>query len=145
MIISDLIMFAVDNPPPKTLALISGDRDYAYSLAKLRQRGYEVILLIPLVGAHPTLLAQADRIIDWHDLAKGEQFEDSTIGEPLTTIQFEPLVATLQHLRDLGKTKPLFSHVGEYLARKYPARWKKVGVTRLKDYVEEAAKAGLVS
>ena len=73
MIISDLIMFAVDNPPPKILVLISGDRDYAYSLAKLRLRGYEVILLIPPVGAHQSLLAQADRIIDWYDLARGEQ------------------------------------------------------------------------
>ena len=145
MIISDMMMFAVDNSPPQILVLISGDRDYAYPLAKLRLRGYEVILLIPPVGAHPTLQAQADRIIDWHDLAKGDQFEDSTIKEPLIKIQFEPLVATLQHLSDLGTVKPLFSHVGEYLARKYPARWKKVGVTRLKDYVEEATKAGLVS
>ncbi|MFQ6126114.1 MAG: NYN domain-containing protein [Candidatus Heimdallarchaeota archaeon] len=145
MIISDLIMFAVDNPSPQTLALISGDRDYAYPLAKLRLRGYEVILLIPPVGAHPTLQAQADRIIDWYDLAKGEQLEGPSIPETLATIQFEPLVATLQHLRDLGELNPLFSRVGEHLALKYPARWKKVGVTRLKDYMEEAAKAGLVS
>ena len=65
MIIADLCLFAVDNQPPATIILITGDRDFAYSIAQLSQRGYFIGLVIPSQGAPDELRAQANVIIEW--------------------------------------------------------------------------------
>eukprot|EP01135_Chromosphaera_perkinsii_P004978 Nk52_evm22s307 gene=Nk52_evmTU22s307 len=67
MIIADLCLFAVDNPPPATIILITGDRDFAYSIAQLAQRGYFIGLVIPSQGAPDELRAQANVIIEWRN------------------------------------------------------------------------------
>lgn len=40
MILADLLLWCVDNQPPSTVVLVSGDRDFSYALAKLAQRQY---------------------------------------------------------------------------------------------------------
>ncbi|MFW9916415.1 MAG: NYN domain-containing protein, partial [Candidatus Thorarchaeota archaeon] len=42
MMLTDIMMFAIDNAPPQRIALISGDQDFAYTLAQLRNIGYEI-------------------------------------------------------------------------------------------------------
>ena len=60
----DMLAYAIDNPAPSTVVLISGDRDFAYALSILRLRCYHVVL-ITLPNAHPSLRAQASRCFDW--------------------------------------------------------------------------------
>jgi NYN domain len=60
----DMLAYAIDNPVPSTVVLISGDRDFAYALAMLRLRRYRVVL-ITLSNAHPSLRAQASLCFDW--------------------------------------------------------------------------------
>ncbi|KAH7889775.1 NYN domain-containing protein [Phlebopus sp. FC_14] len=66
MILVDLLAFAVDNPPPATVILITGDRDYAYAMATLRLRKYKVVLIVPQSPhVHVCLESQASVLIDW--------------------------------------------------------------------------------
>ncbi|KAF8607696.1 hypothetical protein BDV93DRAFT_276683 [Ceratobasidium sp. AG-I] len=64
-------------PPKTTVILVSGDRDFAYPLAVLKARRYEVGLIVPPGGAHPALRAQASWVLNWKDVledagAKGD-------------------------------------------------------------------------
>ncbi|KAL1755357.1 NYN domain-containing protein [Schizophyllum commune] len=66
MLQTDILLFALDNPAPATLVLISGDRDFAYTAAVLRRRHYNVILICrSQPGPHRTLLSQVASHVDW--------------------------------------------------------------------------------
>eukprot|EP00850_Spirogloea_muscicola_P006854 SM000033S12375 [mRNA] locus=s33:541287:543983:+ [translate_table: standard] len=55
-ILVDMFLFALDNPPPSTILLITGDGDFSPALHKLAQRGYAVLLAVPAgVGISPAL------------------------------------------------------------------------------------------
>jgi NYN domain len=59
-----MLAYAIDNPAPTTIVLISGDRDFAYALSILRFRRYRIVL-ITLSNAHQSLRAQAAISFDW--------------------------------------------------------------------------------
>ena len=59
-----MLAYAIDNPAPTTIVLISGDRDFAYALSILRFRRYRIVL-ITLSNAHQSLRAQASISFDW--------------------------------------------------------------------------------
>ncbi|KAI6109885.1 limkain-b1-type NYN domain-containing protein, partial [Pisolithus sp. B1] len=63
MAIVDMFAFAVDHPPPATVILVAGDRDYAYALSTLRLRNYKVVLITPC--ATSCLEACASFVVDW--------------------------------------------------------------------------------
>ncbi|KAJ3053606.1 hypothetical protein HK097_003873 [Rhizophlyctis rosea] len=65
MILVDMLAFAIDNPPPATIVLISGDRDFVYALSTLRNRRYNIILIVPNKGASVILKSQANAILEW--------------------------------------------------------------------------------
>ncbi|PWN51611.1 DUF537-domain-containing protein, partial [Violaceomyces palustris] len=65
MMITDLLAYAIDQPAPATIVLISGDRDFAYPLGLLRNRGYKIVLITPPIGAVPILEASANYILTW--------------------------------------------------------------------------------
>lgn len=65
MILVDMLAFALDNPSPATIVLISGDRDFVYALSTLRNRRYTVVLIVPNRGAHIILKSQANAILEW--------------------------------------------------------------------------------
>ncbi|KAH8117424.1 limkain-b1-type NYN domain-containing protein, partial [Phellopilus nigrolimitatus] len=65
MMLVDMLAFAIDSPAPATIVLITGDRDFAYAVAILRFRGYEVIIIAPSSIAHLSLKSQACRLYDW--------------------------------------------------------------------------------
>lgn len=74
-ILVDMFLFALDNPPPCTILLISGDVDFAPALHKLGQRGYTVVLAIPAGIGVSLALCNAGRYVwDWPSVAKGEGF-----------------------------------------------------------------------
>ncbi|KAJ7044770.1 NYN domain-containing protein [Mycena alexandri] len=67
MIMVDMLAYAIDHPTPATIILISGDRDFAYAVAILRLRRYDVVVIsLPLPGAHISLRSQASVYLDWN-------------------------------------------------------------------------------
>ncbi|XP_058070297.1 uncharacterized protein LOC131219261 [Magnolia sinica] len=74
-ILVDMFLFALDNPPPSSILLISGDVDFAPALHILGQRGYTVILVIPAGVGVSSALSNAGRYVwDWPSVARGEGF-----------------------------------------------------------------------
>lgn len=65
--------FIKDNPPPATIILISGDRDFAYLLSTVRWRKYKVVLISNSFMTHDSLTAQASVVYDWQsDILKAQ-------------------------------------------------------------------------
>ncbi|PSS26108.1 Meiosis arrest female protein [Actinidia chinensis var. chinensis] len=74
-ILVDMFLFALDNPPPSSIMLISGDVDFAPALHILGQRGYTVILVIPSGVGVSSALSNAGRFVwDWPSVVRGEGF-----------------------------------------------------------------------
>ena len=74
-ILVDMFLFALDNPPPSSIMLISGDVDFAPALHILGQRGYTVILVIPAnVGVSSALCNAGKFVWDWPSVVRGEGF-----------------------------------------------------------------------
>ncbi|XP_022725477.1 uncharacterized protein LOC111281933 [Durio zibethinus] len=74
-ILIDMFLFALDNPPPSSIMLISGDVDFAPALHILGQRGYTVILVIPAGVGVSSALSNAGKFVwDWPSVARGEGF-----------------------------------------------------------------------
>eukprot|EP00250_Pteridium_aquilinum_P010902 c19702_g1_i1 orf=313-2103(-) len=72
-ILVDMFLFALDNPPPCTILLISGDVDFSPALHKLGQRGYTIVLAIPAGVGVSSVLCNAGRFVwDWPSVARGE-------------------------------------------------------------------------
>ncbi|KAL0376095.1 UNVERIFIED_CONTAM: hypothetical protein Scaly_0727100 [Sesamum calycinum] len=77
-ILVDMFLFALDNRPPSSIMLISGDVDFAPALHILGQRGYTVILVIPSGVGVSSALSNAGRFVwDWPSVARGEGFLSS--------------------------------------------------------------------
>ncbi|KAF3323389.1 NYN domain-containing protein [Carex littledalei] len=71
-ILVDMFLFALDNRPPCSIMLISGDVDFAPALHILGQRGYAIILAIPGSVAVSTALCSAGMFVwDWPCIARG--------------------------------------------------------------------------
>ncbi|OSD02824.1 hypothetical protein PYCCODRAFT_309673 [Trametes coccinea BRFM310] len=64
MMIVDMLTYAIDNPAPATIILISGDRDFVYAVSVLRLRRYRVVVVAPFT-AHDSLKSQATAVLDW--------------------------------------------------------------------------------
>ncbi|KAG6891030.1 hypothetical protein C0992_010692 [Termitomyces sp. T32_za158] len=75
MILVDMLAYAIDNPPPSTIILISGDRDFAYAVSILRLRRYRVVI-ISLPGVHTSLKTQASIFLDWNNDVLGADVVD---------------------------------------------------------------------
>lgn len=74
-ILVDMFLFALDNHPPSSIVLISGDVDFAPALHILGQRGYTVILVIPSRVCVSSALCNAGRFVwDWPSIARGDGF-----------------------------------------------------------------------
>ena len=61
-----MLVYAIDNPAPSTVVLITGDRDFAYALSILKLRQYHTVL-VTLLDAHPSLTNQTSTCFDWVD------------------------------------------------------------------------------
>ncbi|KAJ8078549.1 hypothetical protein PM082_012832 [Marasmius tenuissimus] len=65
MLLIDMMAFAMDTPTPRTIILISSDKDFAYALATLRYRHTHTVLISQPRKAHVSLTAQASTYLDW--------------------------------------------------------------------------------
>ncbi|KIY51104.1 hypothetical protein FISHEDRAFT_71397 [Fistulina hepatica ATCC 64428] len=60
----------MDNPAPATIVLVSGDRDFSYVVAILRQRRYYVVVISPRPpSVTHSLRWQASELIEWDTIA----------------------------------------------------------------------------
>ncbi|CED84070.1 NYN domain, limkain-b1-type [Phaffia rhodozyma] len=69
-IMTDIFMYALDNPAPATIVLISGDKDFSYILANLCNRQYNVILVENQIGAAEELKSSASQVYKWRELLR---------------------------------------------------------------------------
>ncbi|XP_074577081.1 uncharacterized protein LOC141833514 [Curcuma longa] len=69
-ILVDMLLWAVDNPPPANYLLISGDRDFSNALHQLSFRRYNILLAQP-PNVSQTLVAAAKSVWNWKDLVTG--------------------------------------------------------------------------
>src|SRR5882762_7361662 len=61
----DIMAHAMDNNPPFTIFLITGDRDFAYLVSILTLRQYHVVLIVP-TNHHSSLTSKASATLDWN-------------------------------------------------------------------------------
>ncbi|KAJ8517552.1 hypothetical protein ONZ45_g5270 [Pleurotus djamor] len=77
MMIVDMMAYAMDHPGPRTIMIISGDRDYAYAAAILRMRRFNVVV-VSSGTTSGSLSAQASACHDWSaDILGKAAFQDS--------------------------------------------------------------------
>ncbi|MCD7461708.1 hypothetical protein HAX54_046842 [Datura stramonium] len=77
----DLMYWVSQNPPPAHLLLISGDRDFAGILHKLRMNNYNILLASP--ESTPSVLCSAASIMwQWNALLKGENLIGKHFNQP---------------------------------------------------------------
>ncbi|KAF8803543.1 hypothetical protein BYT27DRAFT_7259991 [Phlegmacium glaucopus] len=95
--IVDIIAHTWDHPAPRTIVIITGDRDLAYLVATLRLRQYHVALMSPR-GTHASVTNQASVNFDWTNI------DDSRGGQPTPRVPPShpppsppPLPATSEH------------------------------------------------
>ncbi|OMP06537.1 hypothetical protein CCACVL1_01521 [Corchorus capsularis] len=67
----DLMYWTTQNPPPAHLLVISGDRDFASTLHRLRMNNYNVLLASP-ENAPSVLCSAASIMWNWQALLRGE-------------------------------------------------------------------------
>lgn len=77
----DLMYWVSQNPPPAHLFLISGDRDFASILHRLRMNNYNILLASPECA--PGVLCSAASIMwHWQDLLRGENLTGKHFNQP---------------------------------------------------------------
>lgn len=77
----DLMYWVSQNPPPAHLFLISGDRDFAGALHRLRMNNYNILLASPETA--PSVLCSAASIMwHWNALVKGENLTGKYFNQP---------------------------------------------------------------
>lgn len=77
----DLMYWVSQNPPPAHLLLISGDRDFAGILHRLRMNNYN-ILLVSRESAPSVLCSAASIMWRWNALLKGENLIGKHFNQP---------------------------------------------------------------
>ncbi|KAK3127828.1 hypothetical protein QOZ80_7AG0578920 [Eleusine coracana subsp. coracana] len=70
-ILVDMLIWAIDNPPPANYLLISGDRDFSNALHKLKMRQYNILLAQP-PNVSQALTAAAKSVWLWKSFVAGE-------------------------------------------------------------------------
>ncbi|KAK4417360.1 hypothetical protein Salat_2561600 [Sesamum alatum] len=77
----DLMYYVSQNPPPAHLFLISGDRDFAGILHRLRLNNYNILLASP--DHAPNVLCCAATIMwQWSSLLKGKNLTGKLLNQP---------------------------------------------------------------
>ncbi|KAG9029332.1 hypothetical protein FS837_003574 [Tulasnella sp. UAMH 9824] len=111
MLLVDMLAFAMDNPAPAVIMLISGDRDFVYAVSVLRHRKYDVVVVIPPQGAHITLRSQATVVLDWRfDIFREDNVNGSIADSASTSSLPKAEIWNRSSLYDTGKPSPASHH-----------------------------------
>lgn len=79
-----MLTLMIDQPPPYTIVIATGDCDLSYALAILRSRRYKVILVHP-PSVHESLLMQADHTMSWYSQVLGINEENNSSSSSSTS------------------------------------------------------------
>lgn len=79
---ANLVYWIAQNPPPVHFFLISGDRDFANLLHRLRMSNYNVLLACHSCSNSNVLCSAATVMWPWEALAKGEDFSPKRFNHP---------------------------------------------------------------
>ncbi|KAL5714925.1 hypothetical protein ACHQM5_016824 [Ranunculus cassubicifolius] len=80
-LLADLVFWVSQNPPPAHLFLISGDKDFANILHRLRMNNYNILLANK--DNSPGVLGSAASIMwHWYKLARGDSFSGKHFNDP---------------------------------------------------------------
>ncbi|KAG9029665.1 hypothetical protein FS837_003499 [Tulasnella sp. UAMH 9824] len=111
MLLVDMLAFAMDNPAPAVIMLISGDRDFVYAVSVLRHRKYDVVLVVPPQGAHITLRSQATVVLDWRfDIFREDNVNGSIADSASTYSMPRTEIWNRSSFNDTGKSSPASHH-----------------------------------
>lgn len=77
----NLMCWVSQNPPPAHLFLISGDKDFASILHRLRMSNYNILLAAP-DHTQGVLCSAASIMWHWHDLLRGENLSGKYFNQP---------------------------------------------------------------
>ncbi|KAF8061499.1 NYN domain-containing protein [Lyophyllum atratum] len=110
MMLVDMLAYAIDNPAPSTIVLISGDRDFAYAVSILRLRRYRVVI-ISLPGVHLSLKVQASIFLDWNTEVLGaEVIEDYLSPRTSALSRLENQAPLSRYQRELSMGRGHLAH-----------------------------------
>ena len=84
----DMLTLAMDEEPPHTILVATGDQDLSNALAVLRLRGFKIILVYP-VGTQECLLMQSDESFSWHSQVLGRSSD--TVDLSPSSLSSSPL------------------------------------------------------
>ena len=84
-----ILCWALDNPPPAHILLISGDGGFASVLHQLRLKQYTVLLACSDRHVCPGLLSAAATVFDWSSFSTGIAADHVILPKP--TLHLEPL------------------------------------------------------
>ena len=65
LLISDLFTFALDNPAPSTIVVITNAELSTYPISALRNRHFKIILVCQYPFVFQGLAAQASEVVEW--------------------------------------------------------------------------------
>ena len=110
-ILVDMMLFAMDHPPPSTLVLISGDSDFSNVLSVLRDRGYRVLLIYPATVTRAALRHSAEIALQWEldvlGLSKKKSAAETAPATGHSTLASPPRpVKGLQHQSPIARGAP---------------------------------------
>ncbi|KAI5078814.1 hypothetical protein GOP47_0006485 [Adiantum capillus-veneris] len=88
-----MLLWALDNPPPANILLISGDGDFANALHRLRLKTYSILLAIPAQFVKPALTGAAKKLWFWKDMAKG-QLAEPELSQPSSNTSSQDLAGS---------------------------------------------------
>lgn len=139
VIIADMLFFALDNPVPSSIMLISGDVDFAMSLSGLHQRGHNIAIAIPsAIHVSSDLASPAEVVWDWFSLARGNR-----VGIPKRLLYHGDLQELKAEMIELLQS----TEHGSLLISQIPAKYSKhffrpliitnYGCTELHDLLEK--------
>lgn len=112
-ILVDMLIWAIDNPPPANYLLISGDRDFSNALHKLVMRRYNILLAQP-PNVSQALTAAAKHVWLWKDLVAGEPpLAESPYISSITNGSVDHLNASKNMVSDSSDATPHNSTQGQ--------------------------------
>ncbi|KAM0905308.1 hypothetical protein ACQ4PT_017484 [Festuca glaucescens] len=80
--LADLVYWVAQNPPPAHFFLISGDKDFANILYRLRMSNYNILLACPGSRTTSVLCNAATIMWPWEALVRGENFSPKRFNHP---------------------------------------------------------------
>jgi len=80
LLIANILLWAMDNPPPAKIVLMCGDGDISYVISRLVSRGYMVVL-VHNQQAKERLKVAASFAISWELLTRERDAEDEEIED----------------------------------------------------------------